>query len=648
MKVHLAWIRKTAAAALVVGVGVQTAAAQYAPFRPIPQQPAAPKQAPVAAAPTTPYVAYRTQPAYQPVPPAYQPAPVYQAQPTARYQAPVTPVPPAAPAVAYRQPVAAYPQYPQTAIAQYPTAYGTQPYYVANQPTEAIPAPAQPATSAPVMESMPGQAMPAEGMAPMAQGAPAPAGSGYAAAGCNCGAAGGYTAGQYYGAGGSGCQTGYPDCSGYIDDCGPENIWFGGVYFLYMDRYNDSKVRLTVEVPVGAVYPYHPPESVTVVNTSQVATDFRPGVEFRFGSTFTCGDSCQQPCGSGYGYNACGCNSCAPAPSCSRMYAWEAAWWGIDDDEQSYMFEDTIPGAAPRIYGMKNFSGLEYDRDGAGGAYAYRPVNDYYNYGLPIPAPPGAPAVGDTIVLAQRVRNNFNAQNLELNVMRFPLMDTCGCGGGSCGYDACGCNSGCDSCGCEECYSGFTSYGSCGVRYFRTDDDFGYDTETAVFVGPGYDQAGYDGFSYTSGNELFWNIDIENNLIGPQMGWTSNYCYGCKWNFFLNSTFGVFNNHINQYQRVFSGGGGVVRYAGGANQTMEIRNSKDALAFLGELRAGGSYDLTCHCRLVAAYRALALTGVATSAGQFTNDFSSYETNAYIDSNQSMIVHGLQTGVECRY
>jgi hypothetical protein len=174
MKVHLAWIRKTAAAALVVGVGVQTAAAQYAPFRPIPQQPAAPKQAPVAAAPTTPYVAYRTQPAYQPVPPAYQPAPVYQTQPTARYQAPVTPVPPAAPAVAYRQPVAAYPQYPQTAIAQYPTAYGTQPYYVANQPTEAIPAPAQPATSAPVMESMPGQAMPAEGMAPMAQGAPAP------------------------------------------------------------------------------------------------------------------------------------------------------------------------------------------------------------------------------------------------------------------------------------------------------------------------------------------------------------------------------------------------------------------------------------------------------------------------------------------
>jgi hypothetical protein len=484
-------------------------------------------------------------------------------------------------------------------------------------------------------------------MAPVAAGAP---GTGYAAAGCNCGATGGYSAGQYYGSAGCGCN--YPDVSGYIDDCGPENIWFGGVYFLYMDRYNDSKVRLAVEVPVGSAYPYYPPATTTVINTSQVASDFRPGVEVRFGSTFTCGDSCNScnTCGTGYGYDACGCNSCAPAPSCSRMYAWEAAWWGIDDDEQSYMFQDTIPGAAPRIYGMKNFAGLEYDRDGAGGAYTYRSVNDYYNYGLPIPTPP-APGAGDTFVLAQRVRSNFNAQNLELNVMRFPLMDTCGssCGGGSCGYDACGCNSGCDPCGCEECYSGLTSYGSCGVRYFRTDDDFGYDVEFSTHDGVAYEQGGvYNGFTYNAGNELFWNIDIENNLVGPQMGWTTNYCWNCRWNFFLNSTFGIFNNRINQYQRLFSGGGGVVRFVNAPNQTMEIRNSKNELAFLGELRAGGSYDLTCHCRLVTAYRAVAMTGVATSVGQFTNDFSSYEDVAYINSNQSIVVHGLQTGVECRY
>jgi hypothetical protein len=634
MKVHLAWIRKTAAAALVVGLGVHPAAAQYSPFRPLPQQPAAPQQAPVAAAPTTPYVAYRTQPAYQPVPQAYQPATAYQAQPPARYQAPVTPVPPAAPAMAYHQPVAAY---PQTAMTQYPAAYGTQPYYVANQqPTEAIPAPAQPATGAPVVESMPAQAvpataMPAEGMAPTTG---APVGSGYAAAGCNCGVTGGYSAGQYYGAGGVGCSS-YPDCSGYIDDCGPENIWFGGVYFLYMDRVDCSPVRLTVEVPNASAYPYYPPQSVTVVNTAQIATDYQPGVEFRFGSTFTCGDSCQQPCGSGYGYGGCGCNSCAPSCAPSQMYAWEVAWWGLDEDDNQYTFVDTINGS---LHGMKNFTNIQFDRDGAGAGYGYLPVNPYYGYDLP-----NGPAVGAPTVLAQQVRNTFQAQNLEINVMRFPLCDACGMGGGcGGGYDACGCDSNACGCGGCDCYSGFSSYGSCGVRYFRTDEDFFYNSEFDDGTGHVY-----NGWGSGDSFEICYDLQIENNLTGPQLGWTMNYCYGCKWNFFCNSTFGIFDNHITHRQRLWNTSGGTAIFQN-TGQSYDIRNSKDNVAFLGELRVGGSYDITCNCRLVAAYRALGLTGVATPQGQFLNDPNSYESVAYINSCQSIIIHGLQTGVECRY
>ena len=51
MKIHLPWIRVTATAVLVAGVGVHEAAAQYAPYRPIPQQaPAAAVAPPVVAA----------------------------------------------------------------------------------------------------------------------------------------------------------------------------------------------------------------------------------------------------------------------------------------------------------------------------------------------------------------------------------------------------------------------------------------------------------------------------------------------------------------------------------------------------------------------------------------------------------------------
>lgn len=627
MKIHLAWIRMTAAAAIAAGVGVQPAAAQYAPYHPAPAQPAAPQ----AAAPATPYVAYRPQPAYGVVPPGRYQAP-------AAYPAPVTPV---APASAYRPAPAA--AYPQTAMAQYPAAYGGTPYVAQSQPTEAIPAPQQPA--APTAQApeampagaMPATAMPAEGMAPAA----APATSGYPAAGCNCGANGGYSAGQYYGAGGCGCAANaYPDVSGCFDSGCNDNVWFGGVYFLYMTRTEPSPVDLTVEVPVGSAYPYYPPKTQTVLSTQNVDADFQPGMEVRLGCTFTIGDECSSGCGcgSGYGYTGCGCNSCAQ--SCAQSYGWEVAWWGLDDDSNVYVRQDNIN---TRIYGMKNFSGLEYDRDGAGAGYAYMPVNSFYDYQMPVQAA----GVNDTLVLAQRVRTNFNTQNLEINVMRFPMIDTCGSSCG-CGSDACGCGTNYTGCGCQQsCCSSFSSYGSCGVRYFRIDDDFSYDTEFNEFVGGAYDHPNYDGFTYDNSNELFYDVSVDNSLIGPQVGWTSNYCCNCRWNIFFNSTFGIFDNHMSQYQRMFSGGGGVVRFAG-SGDTFSVRTNKDAVAFLGELRSGVSYDFTCHCRGVLAYRAVALSGVATSVGQIPGNFANIDDVRDINSDNSLIVHGLQTGCEFRY
>jgi hypothetical protein len=607
MKTHLVWIRVTAAAAIVAGVGLHPAAAQYAPYRPIPpKQPAAPA-APAAPAPSVPYVAYRPQAPYQ--------APVAQYQaPVAQYQAPVA---------TYPQTAATYPTYPQT-TAQYPAAPGANYYVANNQPTEAQLPPPQSAGPGPGN----GQVVPGHEMTAM------PADSAAAVSG--------YPAGGYHGASGyaaAGC--GYGDVSGCMEDCGPENQWFGGVYFLLMDRDDPSPVQLAVEVPVGATYPYYPPRSVTVVNSAQADYDYRAGVEVRFGSTFTIGDSCdtcQSGCGggyTGYGGGGCGCG-CPPT-----TYAWEVAWWGLDDDAQEYVFEDNV---TTRVYGMKSFAGLQTDRDSDG---SYVPVNTYYDYQIPINTPGG----GDTLVLAQRVWSNFRAQNLEINIIRFPLTcDTCGsgCGGcnAGCGYDASGCGSnytGCNS-GCEEdcCGSNFSMYGSCGVRYFRIDDDFSYDTEFDV---PG-DGHVYDGFSGVPDlNELCYDVNIENNLIGPQVGWTSNYCIGCRWNFFCNSTFGIFDNHMTNYQRVWGSGPVVFTNTG---ETMTVSSNKDDVAFLGELRVGGSYDFTCNWRGVLAYRAVGLSGVATTIGNIPTEFSDRADVANINSDNSMIIHGVQTGVECRY
>lgn len=428
-----------------------------------------------------------------------------------------------------------------------------------------------------------------------------------------------------------------------MGECNNDNQWFGGVYWLFMTRDKPRGQLLTTEVDWStAPDPYYPSKAGAALCSNMADYDFRSGLEVRLGSTFTVGgcNSCGSGYGGcGYGYsgcggNSCGCNSCAS--SCGTMYAWEVAWWGIDDNPDVIVV-DEMPGM--RMYGMRNFVGIEYDWDGSG---TYRPLNDYYGYSMPIDAP-GAPTAGYARVLSQRLYTNFKAQNLELNLMRFPC-DVCtsscnsGCG---CGYDACG---GCDS-GCGG--SDLTMYGSCGVRYFRIDDDFGYDTEFGVYDGSAYDHTMPDGWTFDNNNEVCYDINVDNNLIGPQIGWTTNYCFGCRWNLFLNSTLGIFDNHINVRQRIWTGGDGNIRYVStgdGAN----FKESKDRIAFLGELRAGGSYDITCHWRAVAAYRAIAVTGIATSEAQLPSNFSDQNDVMTINSNESMIIHGVQIGAECRY
>jgi hypothetical protein len=145
---------------------------------------------------------------------------------------------------------------------------------------------------------------------------------------------------------------------------------------------------------------------------------------------------------------------------------------------------------------------------------------------------------------------------------------------------------------------------------------------------------------------LFYDVQVDNNLVGPQLGWTMNYCH-CKWNLFMNSTFGVFANQIEHMQAMWSGGGGTVRFAH-SGEDFYVESDKTDISFLGELRLGGSYDITCNWRAVAAYRAVAVTGIATSTDQIPDDFTNAEWVAIIDSDNSLIVHGVQVGAECRY
>lgn len=682
MKMHLAWIRVTAAAATTIATfGGQMAVGQgqYGPYAPASTvnpytnvapygvQPTAPAQTttyyPSTVYPTTPYTTQaptaatptttnataggRYTPAQQPVyrtaqqPAAMQPQVAAQ-QPTYRTAQQPSYIPvtqqPYSPAVQ-----AAQPQAQQPAVQVQAPQYQSGPYQASQyQPSQSqapryeAPRYQQP-PSYPIYTAMADAphdghtpnvppVVPPQSVEPLPT--PDPAISGDATPpGYNPGSNYPTTEGlDGYAASDPGCNNGAGSCDynacgaePCIEECDAGCRWFCGVYGLYMTRDGGGQYqRLTVDVDdTTTAYPYYPPATTTVLSNDN-DYGWVPGYEIRFGALFDVGGTtCAPACNTGCGDCNTGCGSCCPP----QTYAWEAGYWWLEDDTQWDVVRDYMPADNMRLYGMKNFAGLQYDhdRDGAN----WRPVNDYYEYQMPVNAPV-APAVGDIRVVTQRVRTNWSAQNIELNLLRLPMFY-----GGTCGgYDACG---GCGS----ACTSPFTMVGLCGFRYLRFDDAFEYGTWCTE----------YDGANWQDPYALYYDINVDNHLMGFQLGANMNYCVGCRWNFFWDTNFGAYNNYIDAYQRVY--GQGDVRYAG-SQEAAAIGSHKNDVAFLGEMRLGGAYDFTCNWRGVLAYRAIGVSGVALSSDQIANDFANSSQVGLIDSSGGLLIHGVQAGVECRY
>lgn len=644
MKFHLSWLRATAAATIAVaGVGGHPTAAQVATnatqstnpvysypstgFQAVPTTGIVAPPRHVALAPSTvaPPTYVAAQPTHRPV--AAQPSYLPTTAPT--NPTPVAQAPSYQPSQSYFPAQGSYAPYRP----QVPATYGASSTYPTSNRATGFPTYVAMGNDEPSddnqTESDNGNAAQNENTLPQpaqTNGAPVPSSEGISGyPGVTYGGAAGYE--------GADCATGYQarsyGISQYIDNPCYDSQWFGGVYFLYMERDDPGYTRFTSQIDTGsAPTPYFPQAYDTALSSDCVDFDYAPGAEVRFGATFSVGDSFGPGYGGcGYGGYGCGANSCG---SCAPVdhYAWEVAWWGLDEDDQCAMVRNYFPDGPVRLYAMRTHAGLSYD-----GPNGVLPVDDYYDYQMPIENL----APDDIRVVYQRVRTYFSAQNLELNFLRFPVCAIgCGtsnaCGAG--GYDACG---ECQPCACGPA-SCFSITGVCGVRYFRTDDDFEWSNQWGTLNGGSFSLAN---------DELFHEIQVDNNLVGFQLGSSMNYAVGSRWNFFLDSTFGLFNNHIRHYQRVY-GANGNYAFFDATGEGMSVHSTKDDVAMLGELRVGGAYNISCNWRAVLAYRAVGMTGVALSTDQLRDEYSSWANTARIDSDGSMIIHGLQVGAECKY
>lgn len=643
------WLAAAALAALGLAA---PARAQYAPYGSGAAQYAQPQQQQYSVTPTatpTQQPQYAAQGAYQgyaAAQPGYAQAPTAgyaQAQPG--YGAPQQGVPQPG---AYATPQTGYaqPQYgafgaaaPRVAMAfnnqqTTPTAGGEN--LPLTPPVEQVPAgtpqnggyvpSTQPAVG-PAPVAMPEQyGAPAQSYGNGYETYPSAGGAGCATGNCNTGYAPAPTAanGYGYGACDTSCNTysTYGGMGGILGKhCGGGGYWFGGAYGLLMDRDNSNKYALAFVTDPSMPTAYPPADMTTVLTTRDADIGFQPGVEFRLGRAF--------------GGGGCGCG-------CGPTWGIEAVYWTLFEDDAMASYDN--PTGTSRTYTMMPMYGLEYSHPGTG---MYMPMNEYWDHGMP--SQPANTIRVDTV----RVRSQFEVQNLELNLLRMNLCGGgCGAGGYGGGYGGFGggfgsgmgggcCDGGCDTCATGACTTGCAPRGPrysctavCGVRWMEFNESFMFGVDYTDINMPS-----------TSGMADYW-ATVENNLIGAQIGCNGMYRIGCRWGLHLNTLVGVYANDINTRQYFSSTGD--VRFIG-TGEDFDVMADKTDVAMLGELRIGASYQATCHWRLYGGWRAIGVTGIALATDQSPNAFlSAAQMNNYVNSNGSLILHGLQTGVEFNY
>lgn len=166
-----------------------------------------------------------------------------------------------------------------------------------------------------------------------------------------------------------------------------------------------------------------------------------------------------------------------------------------------------------------------------------------------------------------------------------------------------------------------------GIRFFKFDENFLFRSST-----PG---------DYSNHiNDIYYDIDVDNRLIGVQVGGLVEYCLFPSWTLTGGTKLGIYGNSISHRQQLYGLAGYAQANTGGyVGQDYNIMSTKTDVAFLGQFDLGMRYNINCHWSAGFGYRVVAVTGVALAPEQIPSDFSDYADATYINSNGGLILHG---------
>ena len=294
-----------------------------------------------------------------------------------------------------------------------------------------------------------------------------------------------------------------------------------------------------------------------------------------------------------------GCGSCpndcvdACGPSCGspNMYAVEAVYWGVFPRTEEINLYNPGPGVSLNtVYDFTrlNYNNASYPIDTA--------IQNWFDD-----------------VERHRLRRSYEFHNVELNLLS----------GNGFGY------------GCFD--AGSSRFGwTAGVRYFQFDEGLQFASADASPT-----------FGVSPDDEMYYNIDVTNHLIGAQVGAYGDVPLWGRLGARGVGKLGLYGNHISHSSQIVGADGRAVWVGAGpnANERFDIRSSKNDVAFMAELDLGLTYQFWGRWRAMLGYRVVAVSGVAMATEQIPFNFAGIEDVEDIDSNGSLILHGGYAGLE---
>jgi hypothetical protein len=225
------------------------------------------------------------------------------------------------------------------------------------------------------------------------------------------------------------------------------------------------------------------------------------------------------------------------------------------------------------------------------------------------------------------VRQSYN--NFEGN-----LLGQCW-GNGFIGGSMASCQGGRCSHGCGPGYCG-PRWGCgwmMGIRYFQFDNGFSFNAD-------GVDEVWNDDV-----DELCFHVNLKNQLWGFQVGGGWNWSMFDCFQLYGLAKAGIYNNSINQNMSLH-GAGGIGQFGDGSD--INVNNSANRLACIGQLDLGARYNFGCHFSVTAGYRIMGASGVALYEHNIPTDFNDSYYARQIESDGMLLLHGAYIGGEFRF